>query len=239
MNKLSLELKDVLNDSVKIVNAIRSRPLNSRLFQSLCESINSQHEHLLLHTEVRWLSRERVLSRFLELREETKIFLGEINSPLAAFLLDEMWLCKLAYLGDIFSRRNELNTFLQGLYTKVFILRNKTDASKKKLALWNSLLEKKDTTMFMNLIAYVSSVDINHKDLLNIVSQHLKQLAINFDHHFPADEDPRHGNLLINDPFIQDINSCDLDAHKKESLIKLGCDSTLPSRFKKESLTTF
>ena len=90
--KLSPELKDVLNDSAKIVNAIQSPPLNSRLFQLLCESINSQHEHLFLHAEVRWLSRGRVLSRLFEFREETKIFLVKINSPLAAFLLHEMWL---------------------------------------------------------------------------------------------------------------------------------------------------
>ena len=73
-NKLSPELKDVLNGSVKIVNAIRSRPLNSRLFQSLCESMDSQNKYLLLHAEVRWLTRGRVLSRLFELREETKSF---------------------------------------------------------------------------------------------------------------------------------------------------------------------
>ena len=64
-------------------------------------------------------------------------------------------------------------------------------------------------------------------------------MVINFDHYFPADEDLRHGNLWIKDPFIQDINSCNLDAHTKEILIELSCDSALQSRFKKESLTTF
>ena len=51
--KLSPDLKNVLTNAVKIVNAIRSRPLNSRLFQALCESMDSQHDHLLLHAEVR------------------------------------------------------------------------------------------------------------------------------------------------------------------------------------------
>ena len=79
--KVSPDLKNVLNIAVKIVIAIRSRPLNSRLFQTLCESVDSQHDHLLLHAEVRWLSRRRVLSRVFELREETKLFLREMNSP--------------------------------------------------------------------------------------------------------------------------------------------------------------
>ena len=38
--KLSTDLKNVLTNAVKIVNAIRSRPLNSRLFQALCESMD-------------------------------------------------------------------------------------------------------------------------------------------------------------------------------------------------------
>ena len=87
--KLSPDLQNVLTNAVKIVNAIRSRPLNSRLFQALCESMDSQHDHLVLHAEVRWLSRGRVLSRLFELCEETKHSLREINSPLAEFLLDE------------------------------------------------------------------------------------------------------------------------------------------------------
>ena len=36
--------------------------------------MDSHHEPLLLHAEVRWLSREGVLSRLFELREEAKIF---------------------------------------------------------------------------------------------------------------------------------------------------------------------
>ena len=123
--KLSPDLKNELTNAVKIVNAIRSRPLNSRLFQALCESMDSQHDHLLLHAEVRWLSRGRVLSRLFELREETKHFLREMNSPLAEFLLDEIWLCKLAYLADIFGRLNELNTSLQGSCTSIFVLRKR------------------------------------------------------------------------------------------------------------------
>ena len=174
--KLSTDLKNVLTNAVKIVNAIRSRPLNSRLFQALCENMDSQHDHLLLHAEVRWLSRGRVLSRLFELREETKHFLREMNSPLAEFLLDEMWLCKLAYLADIFDRLNELNTSLQGPCTSIFVLRKKTDAFKQKLALWDSLVQKEDTFMFPILNEYLVSADVNCKELLSIVSQHLKEL---------------------------------------------------------------
>ena len=54
---LSDNFKNVLNTSVKIVNFIKSKPLQSRLFEKLCEDMGSNHRTLLLHTEIRWLSR--------------------------------------------------------------------------------------------------------------------------------------------------------------------------------------
>ena len=96
----------VLNQSVKMINLIKSRPLNSRLFGILCQEMGSGHEQLLLHTEVRWLSRGRVLQRLYELRDEVKRFLTEINSDLAKHLDDTMWLASLSYLVDIFDRLN-------------------------------------------------------------------------------------------------------------------------------------
>jgi len=49
---------------------------------------------------------------------------------------------KLAYLADIFSHcdLNKLDTSLQGFCTNIFLLRNKTDAFKKNLAVWSSLV---------------------------------------------------------------------------------------------------
>src|SRR5437899_3105906 len=71
---LGQELKNVLDNVVKMVNYIKSRPLKSRLFAQLCEAMDSPHRNLILHTEVRWLSRGRVLSRVLELKDEMLAF---------------------------------------------------------------------------------------------------------------------------------------------------------------------
>src|SRR6185436_3451313 len=65
--KMSSELRSTFDKAVKIVNFIKSRPLNSRIFAQLCAEMGSEHTQLLLHTEVRWLSRGNVLSRLFDL----------------------------------------------------------------------------------------------------------------------------------------------------------------------------
>ncbi|XP_063754782.1 zinc finger BED domain-containing protein 5-like, partial [Eleginops maclovinus] len=65
---LEPELNNVLQTAIQIVNSIKSRPLNSRLFALLCQEMGSAHESLLFHSEVRWLSRGKVLTRLFELR---------------------------------------------------------------------------------------------------------------------------------------------------------------------------
>ncbi|XP_077970335.1 zinc finger BED domain-containing protein 5-like [Styela clava] len=57
------------------MNFIKSKPLQSRLFEKLCEEMGSNHKTLLMHTEIRWLSRGKVLTRLGELREEVAVFL--------------------------------------------------------------------------------------------------------------------------------------------------------------------
>ena len=62
--KLSPELNKVVQDAVKIINFIKSRALNSRLFANLCDEMESDHNKLLLHCEVRWLSKGKALKDY-------------------------------------------------------------------------------------------------------------------------------------------------------------------------------
>ncbi|KAI6659423.1 SCAN domain-containing protein 3 [Oopsacas minuta] len=70
--KMSKELNDVL---CQVVNHVKANALNSRLFASLCDQMGADHIQLLLHAELRWLSRGKVSSRVFELRNELTTFL--------------------------------------------------------------------------------------------------------------------------------------------------------------------
>ena len=54
---MPVSLKDVLDTTVKLVNFVKARSLNSHIFTALCSEMGSDHMTLLLHTDVRWLSR--------------------------------------------------------------------------------------------------------------------------------------------------------------------------------------
>lgn len=90
---LPTELKEVLDNTVKMVNFVKSSALNSRLFRLLCSDLDSVHETLLYHTEVRWLSRGSVVKGVFELKDElelscscngkkvTQIYLAKLSDP--------------------------------------------------------------------------------------------------------------------------------------------------------------
>jgi hypothetical protein len=71
------DLNTALSEVVKIINHIKARPLNSRLFALLCRDMGSEHVSLLLHCEVRWLSRGRILARFVDSSGNLFIFEGQ------------------------------------------------------------------------------------------------------------------------------------------------------------------
>lgn len=71
---LGRELRFVLDNVAKTINIIKSRPKQSGLFPNFVKKWDLTHEGLLLHMEVRWLSRGRVLSRVHELNEEMHVF---------------------------------------------------------------------------------------------------------------------------------------------------------------------
>jgi len=110
------------------------------MFAKLCENMQKEHKTLLLHTEVRWLSRGKVLSRVFELRDQLLIFFKDTNKDeFCSYLEDETWVLKLAYLVDIYQHLNTLNTSMQGPKENVLTSTDKLLAFKNKLNVWKNI----------------------------------------------------------------------------------------------------
>ena len=102
-----------------------------------CSSMRrwAEHTHLLLYTEVKWLSKGRSQARVFELWELLQRFLLEL-SPLVAHFSDKELVTNLAHLCDTFSLPNELHLSLQERTVTVFKSAEKVTAFKAKLELW-------------------------------------------------------------------------------------------------------
>ncbi len=223
------ELRDVLQTSVKIVNFIKSRPLQSRLFATLCHEMGSDHEALLFHTEVRWLSHGKVLTRLFELREEVRIFLSDCSSPLADYLTDPKWVASLAYLASIFDKLNSLNLSLQGPNTNVLILSDKVTAFKKKLERWAVRVEGGSVEMFPELDDFMDSYDITIQTMKGIIASHLRSLLESFKKYFPNDDTPEKYDW-IHQPFTTSTAQ-HLPSELQDALLDLSSDRTLQTAF--------
>ena len=88
-------LKMVLPKVLEAVNFIHARALNHRLFKAFSDEMGSEHSIILLHTEVRWLSRGLILNRVFELRTEVEIFLRDRNSKLWEKFADSKFIASL------------------------------------------------------------------------------------------------------------------------------------------------
>ena len=225
------ELLQTISECVQIVNIIKSRALNSRIFQILCAEMGSEYQSLLYYTEVRWLSRGKVMARLFELRHEVSQFLLNQKMPkLHQLLEDNHWVAKLAYMADIFEHLNELNKKMQGRNENLLTCSDKLNGFKKKLELWQTVLQRGSLEMYQR----TNQTTIENKQIiLDLAKEHLTLLQQKFEHYFHTM--PTEQYDWIRNPFASNaensIEALPLQIH--EEFVELRTDRTLKLKFNK------
>ena len=77
--KISSDLHESLKVVIQTVNKMKSHSKFDRLFRKFCIDTEQEHVRLILHTEVRWLSKENCLARFVKLFDTIVNFLNYLN----------------------------------------------------------------------------------------------------------------------------------------------------------------
>uniref|UniRef100_UPI00358E7D1C protein FAM200C-like n=1 Tax=Myxine glutinosa TaxID=7769 RepID=UPI00358E7D1C len=226
-------LKKVLDTCVKIINWIRGRALNHRIFKSFCEDLGSEHSVLLFHTEVRWLPRGQALTRFFELQEEIKVFLEERECDLIGAL--ESFSFSSA---DIFTRMNDLSVSLQGKGINILKTCEKLNAFKEKLRLWRQIMERGNLSNFPSLEEMVDDAGSITPTVREEIVAHLEMLSESFDGYFAAG-DLKISEEWIMNPYSYNMEKMSNDEELKEDLIDLQTNRALEMQFESKTLEEF
>ncbi|XP_060860558.1 zinc finger BED domain-containing protein 5-like [Metopolophium dirhodum] len=177
--------------------------------------MESQFTKLILHTEVRWLSRGKVLSSVHELKNELIVFFTLENVPeFCELLTNEKWLENLSYLADIFSHLNQINSCMQGPNENILTSCRKLFTLKDKLQIWKKRVQKNQFDMFPSL-----SVTEESSEVMTFIMEHLTALEESIDKYFP--------NLDI------------FDLEEEEKLAEIRNNRTHLLKYKNVSLNEF
>uniref|UniRef100_A0A3P8RHG8 Uncharacterized protein n=1 Tax=Astatotilapia calliptera TaxID=8154 RepID=A0A3P8RHG8_ASTCA len=221
----ALKMEHVMTAVTRVVNFIRAKGLNHRQFKSFLEECGS--EDVPYHTEVRWLSRGKVLNRCFELREEIFQFL-ESKGQDTAELREQEFLCELAFMCDITSHLIALNLQLQGRGRIITDMYTAVRAFKTKLCLWQN-------QMLQGNLGHFPCCQTMNMQISTAVfpcaqfAEKLCVLSTEFTWRF-ADFDAQKCRFeLLSNPFAVDVAKAPTNLQME--LIELQCSDTLKSKY--------
>lgn len=231
--KTVLQLDHVVKPVVKLINFIRAKGLHHRQFIKFLEETDADHQDLLYHSNVRWLSLGKVCQRVWELKQEIISFL-ELLEKADDFpeLSDTDWLCDLAFAVDILTYMNELNMKLQGKDQFVHEMYTNVRAFKIKLTLFSKQMSNKSFAHFPTLATLKQAPRHVKK-----YRKSLDDLHGEFCRRFSDFEKIDKSLQLISCPFTQDPET--VPEELQLELIDLQCDTVLKEKFNSVKLDEF
>lgn len=223
----SMRMEHVLSTVTSVVNLIRAKGLNHRQFKSFLDEIGSEYTDVPYHTDVRWLSRGKVLNRFLELHEEICQFL-ESKGKDTTGLRDKKFLCELAFLCDILKHLDALNLQLQGRGHVITDMYAAVKAFRTKLRLWETQLLGRNMGHFPCCQAIQHQISPATVPTAQFAEK-LSLLSAEFTRRFADFEAQKYRFQLLNNPFTVDIESSPTNIQME--LIELQCSDALKSKY--------
>ncbi|XP_071041770.1 protein FAM200C-like [Parasteatoda tepidariorum] len=163
-------LNEVLHSVIKCINDIKANAKCELLFKLFCEEQNADHVRLLLHTEVRWLSKGNCLKRFMELFDILSDFLSDKPKMKYLSTIDDK--AFVSYSVDIFEKLNILNKHLQGTKETLVDAKVKIFGFITLIELYQIYINNKNLVQFH----WLQKCEVNNTTLLAIVD-HLKILS--------------------------------------------------------------
>ncbi|KAK0154982.1 SCAN domain-containing protein 3 [Merluccius polli] len=198
---LSDEHAEVMNTMIKMINFLRaSSSYQHRMLREFLREVDANADDLLLHNNVRWLSKGRVLERFWSIRREVAAFMEELRSQKATefslFLKDEKRMDNVAFLVDITSHLNELNLKLQGKDNTICELMTAVRSFQRKLEVFKEDLQG-DCAHFPAVQDQVQG----QRDVSSF-GDFVDKLIVNFSKRFDSFRFGQQLTLFIQNPFL-------------------------------------
>jgi len=163
-------MEEALKVAILTVNFVKANALYDCLFQNLCE--HEDHQTLLMHTEVRWLSKGNSLIRLAEMWDMVLIFVHHMETQacskkqkdkaeaLNSAINNSDTKARIFYLADLFAHVNQLNMTLQGRNANLIDCAEKVRSFLNKLSLWKMHLQKNEFAYFCNLAKTTPSPEV-------------------------------------------------------------------------------
>jgi len=225
----ALKMDNIMQIVIKCVTFIRARRLNHRQFQDYLKIMEADSGDVVYFSEVRWLSRGKMLKRFYDLRNEIKSFMESKGKPVIEFE-DENWLMDLAFLVDITTHLNELNVRLQGKNQLISNMFQIITAFELKLKLWQSQVKVNNFMYFPVLAEYNPKNSEKYASLILI-------LINEFETRFQDFRKNSQLFAIFATPFSVDITA--VETKFQMECIELQSDIQLKEKFNQSSLLDF
>uniref|UniRef100_A0A5S6QNG7 DUF4371 domain-containing protein n=1 Tax=Trichuris muris TaxID=70415 RepID=A0A5S6QNG7_TRIMR len=146
-----------------------------RIFRKMCEENDESYNRLLLHTEVRWLSKGNCLNRFYGLFGTVLNFFEERDVSLCEDLKKSK--NDIACMADLYSKFNKMNLQLQGDNVNLISTKTVVCSFIKKLLTFKNNFARGELRQFPKLFEINEEAKIRDDDI-EVYYDHLQLLQL-------------------------------------------------------------